>query len=243
MAKNGVEELLAVGQASQESSDACNAVLDCCLQKLSYSPPIYHPGYGLFCYSQDPSPPVFYNSDFEEYLNLQQCVIKPPCQASHPIEPGFTPVNIWSHECPSGVLSYVFMESVKACIATLLTITIREHMLSECYGCLCDTLDQSEHTCLELPPKPYLYMSFNKLMKALWNDRFLPGVMHVVKGLGLDVSSDRVMGACESFLYELRSFDNILKKRSEISDEFLCVDKANSTLLSDLVAFWNGKSV
>ena len=79
MAKNGVEELLTVGQASQESSDACNAVLDCCLQNVSYSPPIYHPGYGLFCYSQDPSPPVFYNSDFEEYVNLQQCVIKPPC--------------------------------------------------------------------------------------------------------------------------------------------------------------------
>lgn len=243
MAKNGVEEVLAEVRASQGSSDACIAGLDCGLQNSSYSQPHYHPGYELFCYSQDPSPPVFYNSDFEEYVNTQHSAINPPWQVDQPIEHETTPVKIWSLEHPSGVLSYVFMESVKACVATLLTVTIREHLLGECYGCQCDILSQSEHTCLEPPPKQYLYMSFNKLMERLWNDSFLPGVMHVVKGLGLDVSSDRVLGVCESFLYELRSSDNILQKLAEISDEFLCGDKVNAILISDLGAFWSRKYV
>ena len=215
---------VAMGRVSQEDSGVC-------------------PVWGVFCYSQDPQPSSFYTPNFEEYTGSHNCIIKPPWQmGGSPDEPEITPVKIWSIENPDGVLSHVLMESVKASIATLLTVTILEQLQSECYGCLCDTMDQTEHTCMEPPPKHYLYLNFKNLMERLWNNRFIPGIMRMVKGLGLNVSAYRVLGVSEAILYELQASDNILQKLTKLSDEFLGLGMGHAALISDLVDFWSHKT-
>ena len=139
---------------------------------------------------------------------------------------------------PDGLLGHLFMDTIKAAIATLLPIVLAEQLKEDCWGCQTDHPSQKQHACLEPVPEFYMYCKFKELMKKVWNDRFVSGLLRLLESIGIVASASRVQGVCEGYLYELRNTAEIQDKINETLSELVGEEKKKQDLMNDFLTYW-----
>lgn len=216
-----------------------------------YSPCFYTPFEEASCLFPDPrrySPPPPAPTSPVRHTSPSGPVDQPASENPSPPEVHQPPVSksVLSLDQPDGVLNSVFdgilnsvfLDTVKAGIATLLSVVISEQTLEDCYGCQTLHPSQKHHPCLYPLPLHYFYLNFKKLMERLLTWRFLPGLLTLLESQGVVTSAPRLMGACEAFLYEFKNCADILEKIKEITAELVGDNEAKADSMNKLVTFW-----
>ncbi|XP_064817855.1 E3 ubiquitin-protein ligase TRIM39-like [Oncorhynchus masou masou] len=66
-----------------------------------------------------------------------------------------------------GVVSTIFVDTIKASVATLLDVVIGEYIREKCIGCEINHPSQRRHPCLYDPPRYYFFNHFEALVNRL----------------------------------------------------------------------------
>ena len=96
------------------------------------------------------------------------------------------------------MVSTIFVDTIKASVATLLDMVIGEYIRENCSGCEINHPRQRRHPCLYHPSRYYFFNHFEALLK-----RFVPSI-------------PRVYGVTKAFQHELYEAIYIHEKLKEI---------------------------
>ena len=192
--------------------------------------------YALVLGPTPPSSPVFYSTPPSSPMFYSEPYSSPSSPSPSP-SPMNSPPTL---DQPDGLLSIRFQATIKACISRLLDVVITDREKEACYGCQIHHPSQTQHQCLDPLSRYYVFIHFEELMKRLWTDRFISGVMRVLETQGLVATPSRVQGVCEAFLHELKDVDDIPAKIKETTKYVLGEDKEK--LLNNLVTFWSNSA-
>jgi hypothetical protein len=141
-----------------------------------------------------------------------------------------------------GVASTVFVDTIKASVATLLNVVIGEYIREKCIGCEINHPSQRRHPCLYDPPRYYFFNHFEELVKRLWSCRFIPALVIALESMGIAPSIPRVYGVTEAFLHELKEALFIHEKLKEIRHTLVDDNKYREAVMADVMLFWLNKS-
>jgi hypothetical protein len=94
--------------------------------------------------------------------------------------------------------SVLFLWTIKASVATLLDVVIREYRREKCIGCEINHPSQCCQPCLYEPTRYYFFNHFEELVKRLWCCRFIPSLFRSLESRGLVPSIPRVYGVTEA---------------------------------------------
>lgn len=141
-----------------------------------------------------------------------------------------------------GVVSTIFVDTIKASVATLLNVVIGEYIREKCIGCEINHPSQRRHPCLYEPPKYYFFNHFEELVKRLWSCRFIPTLVRALESMGLVPSIPRVYGVTEAFLHELKEAIYIHEKLKEIRHTLVDDNKYREAVVEDVMTFWLNKT-
>lgn len=162
-------------------------------------------------------------------------------QSSQDSAPDRTPSPIIFTESigqPSGLASIFFLDRIKAVVARVLLAVITEQQEAECYGCLTNHPSQRHHPCLYRPPKFFMFLRFDELVRRLFTGRLLPAISRVLESQGVLATQSRIQGICEAFLYDLRGSEDINETLVSTLAEIDFDNKKE--ILDEVITFWKG---
>ena len=142
-----------------------------------------------------------------------------------------------SHRCIC--LLHEDVEVLKSVIYVCLRSLVRRKIVEDCYGCNVDHPSQLQHSCLFEPPIFY----FERCYETICGWLFIPG-LHRALAYALDsirgktVSPQRIMGAVEVIISDLRSEPYIIEKLNEASKDVLCKKSPDNTKIRQSVEMW-----
>lgn len=186
-------------------------------------------------------PNAYPNSETAWAPDTKDCMPRSPPFYSPLARPSTPPTCTQPEDVFDGVVSTIFVDTIKASVAALLDVVIGEYIREKCIGCEINHPSQRRHPCLYDPPRYYFFNNFEALVKRLWSRRFIPSLVRALEAMGLVPSIPRVYGVTEAFLHELKEAIHIHQKLKEIRHTLVEDNKDREAVVSDVMTFWLNK--
>jgi hypothetical protein len=186
-------------------------------------------------------PNAYPNAEKAWAPDTKDCMPRSPPFYSPLARPSTPPTGTQPEDVFDGVVSTIFVDTIKASVAALLDVVIGEYIREKCIGCEINHPSQRRHPCLYDPPRYYFFNNFEALVKRLWSRRFIPSLVRALEAMGLVPSTPRVYGVTEAFLHELKEAIHIHQKLKEIRHTLVEDNKYREAVVSDVMAFWLNK--
>lgn len=186
-------------------------------------------------------PNAYQNSETSWEADTKDCIPRSPTFYSPLARPSTPPTCTQPEDVFDGVVSTIFVDTIKASVATLLDVVIGEYIREKCIGCEINHPSQRRHPCLYDPPRYYFFNNFEALVKRLWSCRLIPSLVRALEAMGLVPSIPRVYGVTEAFLHELKEAIHIHEKLKEIRHTLVDDNKYREAVVADVMTFWLNK--
>ncbi|XP_034402720.1 uncharacterized protein LOC117740429 [Cyclopterus lumpus] len=128
-------------------------------------------------------------------------------------------------------LSLTFLESIKTGVLHLLNTVITDYKKEMCNGCHIDHPSQDEHSCIEAADELFYGAHFAPLMRRLWRGKFIPALHTYLFLMGFQASDERVQGAAEMYLLELKSVDLVVDTIYNMYERMRADETCNMNML------------
>ncbi|XP_062416869.1 uncharacterized protein LOC134126950 [Pungitius pungitius] len=132
-----------------------------------------------------------------------------------------------------------FVEGIRMSVTHLLANVWCRYIREICYGCQTNNPSQKNHPCLD-PDECFYQLHFEPLMKRLWTENFIPSISMFMFMNNVDVGRDRIMGAAEVLLNELKYADNVAHTMDKMSETW-GEDKHKIKQLQKLLKCYDGE--
>ena len=143
-----------------------------------------------------------------------------------------------THDQPDGVVSSLFIDSVKTASLHLLNIVLYQYLEERCYGCQINHPSQKQHDCIELLPEHFYAVHFEQIMKRLLTDKFIGVVQRFLSFKHLKAGEGRILGVSETVLHELKTVEDVTTKISAMYDSMIGDDVVKIAEIREISDYW-----
>ena len=137
-----------------------------------------------------------------------------------------------------GVVSSLFIDSVKTASLHLLNIVLYKYLEELCLGCQINHPSQKQHVCLQGLPEHFYTVHFEQLMKRLLTDKFIGVVQRFLSLKHLTADEGRIRGVSETVLYELKTSEDVTTKISAMYDSMIGNDLVKIAEIREIGDYW-----
>jgi len=87
-------------------------------------------------------------------------------------------------------------------------------------------------------PEYVLDLNYDKVVKRLWTDCFIPAIRNSLHSCNLHASERRIFGAAEAILHNLRNTRRFKVKISKLYEKLVENDETRRRIITDAWDFW-----